>query len=64
MENRDRDEMATETRIVAALVLNATIDKFNELKQTAEQLGCRIVFQRIAPAFSRLWIVERERDGP
>jgi hypothetical protein len=57
-------ETATETRIVAALVVVTTIDGFDQLKQTAEQTGCRIVFQKTAPPWAKLWIVEREGAGP
>lgn len=55
-------EEATETRIVAALVLSTSLDKFDELKQIASEIGCRILFQRTAPPWSKLWIVERGRD--
>lgn len=59
------EETPLETRVVAALVLTTTLETFDELKREAVRLGCEIVFQRVAPRFKRLWIVERDaRDEP
>jgi hypothetical protein len=64
MSETKRSELASETRIVAGLILSTTIEKFTELKQLAEKLGCRILFQKSSPPWMKLWIVERERDEP
>jgi len=61
---KPQTEAAAETRIVAALVLITTLSKFDALKHAAEELGARILYQRSAAPFTRLWIVERGRDEP
>jgi hypothetical protein len=59
------EETALETRVVAALVVTTTLEMFDELKRQAARLGCEIVFQRVAPRSTRLWITERDwRDEP
>ncbi len=62
MENRDRDEQASQTRLSAALVVQTDFENWMRLKRAAEELGCRIVFQKTAPTFAKLWIVERGRE--
>lgn len=54
-------ELARDTRIIAGLILSTTIEKFTELKEIAEQkLGCKILYQRSAAPWMKLWIIEQE----
>jgi hypothetical protein len=60
---KQMEDSQLETRVVAALVVTTTLEMFDELKRQAARLGCEIVFQRVAPRFKRLWIVERNGRG-
>ncbi len=55
------------TRISAALVLSTTLEDFEAIKSAAVDLGAHIVYQTVAPRFTRLYILredERGREGP
>ncbi len=48
------------TNCVAALVFRTTLDDFQQVKRLIESLGGWIVYQRNAPAGSRLWITAND----
>jgi hypothetical protein len=52
------ESTAAGTLVTAALVAKTTFEDWSELKRFADQLGMRIVFQKIAPRKSFLWIRE------
>ena len=60
---KTREETATETRAVCAIVISTTLQNFERLKEAAEKLGCRILYQRAAAPWVRLWIVEKDREA-
>lgn len=53
---------ASNTPIVAAMVVRLDLEHWPELKAKAEELGGKIVFQRIAPPQVHLWILDREPE--
>jgi hypothetical protein len=56
----DDSEVRTDqwTRIAGALVIQATLEDWSAIKSAVEAAGGRIIFQKIGPRNSRLWIKE------
>lgn len=52
------ESTAAGTLVTAALVAKTTFENWSELKRFADQLGMRIVFQKVAPRKAFLWIRE------
>jgi len=58
MERESEVRTTCGTVVVAALVLRIELERWPELKRRSAELGGSIVYQRIAPRGSRLWILE------
>jgi len=59
-ERDDEGETAASTTLVtAALVTKTSVETWVKVKELLQQSGSRIVFQRLAPRQTFLWIEER-----
>jgi len=62
-EARKTGKTEVGTVVAAALVLKTTFEAWPSIKRAVEAAGAEIIFEKMAPRWSRLWIVEKEPEA-